>query len=72
MITANLDRLPAEPPHQRNLIADGGAHGPVQGPMSQQDPADCHSHDMHPQKFLRLVGCHESNSARHQAEYRLH
>jgi hypothetical protein len=76
MITSNLARVSAELPHERNLIADGGAQGfaqgPVQGPMSQQDAADCHGHDMHPQKFVRLVGCHESNSARDQAEYRLH
>jgi hypothetical protein len=40
--------------------------------MSQQDAADCHGYDMHPQKFVRLVGCRESNAAGHQASHRLH
>jgi len=68
MITSNLARMPAELPHEKNLTEDSGARRP----MSQQDAADCHGHDMHPQKFVRLVGCHESNSARDQAPYRLH
>lgn len=76
MITSNLVRVPAERPHEKDLIANGGAQGPLQGPvplpMSQQDATDCHGHDMHPQKFVRLVGCHGSNSARDQAAYRLH
>ena len=68
MITSNLNRVPAEPQQKKDPLAGGGA----QGPMSQQDAADCHGHDMHPQKFVRLVGCHESNAAGHQASYRLH
>jgi hypothetical protein len=38
--------------------------------MSQQDVADAHGHEMHPQKFVRLVGCHESNPGK--PEHRLH
>ena len=68
MTTSNLSRAPAELLQQKDSIAEGGA----QGPMSQQDAADCHGHDMHPQKFVRLVGCHETNAAGHQASYRLH
>jgi hypothetical protein len=59
MTTPNLSRAPAELQQKRDPIADGG----TQAPMSQQNAADCHGHDMHPQKFVRLVGCHETNAA---------
>ena len=72
MTTSNLARTPADFPQQKESIANSGEHGPVRGPMSQQDAADCHGHDMHPQKFVRLVGCHESNPARDPAAHRLH
>jgi hypothetical protein len=72
MTTSNLARAPAEFSQPKDPITSSGGHAPVQGPMSQQDATDCHGHDMHPQKFVRLVGCHESNSARDQAAYRLH
>ena len=72
MTTSNLARVPAEFWRRKELIANGGAQGPVQGPMSQLDAADCHGHDMHPQKFVRLVGCHESNPAQDQPAHRLH
>jgi hypothetical protein len=68
MITSNLNRASAELQQKKDPIADGGA----QGPMSQQDAADGHGHDMHPQKFVRLVGCHEANAASHQTSCRLH
>ncbi len=68
MMTSNLSRVPAELQQKKNPIAEGAA----QGPMPLQDAADSHGHDMHPQKFVRLVGCHESNAAGHQASYRLH
>ena len=67
MITSDLARVPAELPQEKDLIAESGAQGTIQGPMSQQDAADCHGHEMHPQKLVRLVGCHESNAARDQA-----
>ena len=63
MITSNLSRVPAELQQNKDPIADRGA----QGPMSQQNAADCHGHEMHPQEFVRLVGCHESNVAHRQA-----
>ena len=63
MMTSNLSRVPAELQQKKDPIADGGA----QGPMSQQNAADCHGHEMHPQEFVRLVGCHESNVAHRQA-----
>ena len=63
MMTSNLSRVPAELQQKKDPLPGGGA----QGPMSQQDAADCHGHEMHPQKFVRLVGCHESNAAHRQA-----
>jgi hypothetical protein len=76
MITSHVGPVPAERPQNNGLITDSGAQGsdqgPDQGPMSQQDAADCHGHEMHPQEFVRLVGCHESNMARHHAEDHLH
>jgi hypothetical protein len=67
MTTSNLARAPAEFSQQKDPITTSGDHDPVQGPMSQQDATDRHGHDMHPQKFVRLVGCHESNPERYQA-----
>lgn len=67
MTTSDLALIPAEISQEKDPIADSGDHGPAQGPMSQQDATDCHGHDMHPQKFVRLVGCHGSNPARDQA-----
>jgi hypothetical protein len=68
MGVSNLGSVPAEFPQRDDLIADSGA----QAPMSQQDAADSHGHEMHPQKFVRLVGCHETNTGRHQAAYHPH
>jgi len=31
------------------------------GPMTQQDMRNAHGHDMHPQKLVRLVGCHDTS-----------
>jgi hypothetical protein len=68
MITSNLSRVPAERQQKKDPIAEGGA----QGPMSQQGAGDCHGHEMHPQEFVRLVGCHETNAAGQRASHRLH
>jgi hypothetical protein len=48
----------AESVRKRDLIADGGALGP----MPQQDVGDCHGHEMHPQKLVQLVGCHDPHA----------
>jgi hypothetical protein len=37
----------------------GSVRGLVQGPMSQQAALGLHGHDIHPQQFVRLVGCGE-------------
>jgi hypothetical protein len=68
MGASNIGSPPAELPQNSDVIADLGARGP----MSQQDAADSHGHEMHPQKFVRLVGCHETNAGRHGPAYRLH
>ncbi len=62
---SNTGSVPAEFPQKKDVIAD-------HGPMSQQNAADCHGHEMHPQKFVRLVGCHESAAGKYQGVFRLH
>jgi hypothetical protein len=61
-----MNTRPAELPRKTTLDCGN------QQPMSQQDVADAHGHEMHPQKFVRLVGCHESNADKHDAGRRLH
>jgi hypothetical protein len=70
MIASNMGAVPAEfpPREERDGIADGAARRP----MSQQDAAGSHGYEMHPQKFVRLVGCHDLNAAKHEAANRLH
>jgi hypothetical protein len=68
MVASNMGSVPVEFPREKHVIADA-----AQGPMSQQDAADCHGHEMHPQKFVRLVGCHATNAgSREAAHHRLH
>jgi hypothetical protein len=55
MIPSTMRSMSAEPLLKREAIADGGDLGP----MPQQDAGDCHGHEMHPQKLVRLVGCHD-------------
>jgi hypothetical protein len=42
------------------------------GPMTQQGTMGAHGHEMHPQGFLRLIGCHETNRQKEDAARRLH
>ena len=42
------------------------------GPMTQQGTMGAHGHEMHPQGFLRLIGCHDSSRQREDAALRLH
>jgi hypothetical protein len=65
MNNSNMGSVPAELPQEKDVIAD-------QGPMSQQNAADFHGREMHPQKFVRLVGCHESTAGKHEAAFRPH
>jgi hypothetical protein len=66
MVASNMG-LSAEVPPKKDIAADGGAHGP----MPQQDTAG-HGHEMHPQKLVQLVGCHDLNAGKHEADHRLH
>jgi hypothetical protein len=68
MIAFRMGTEPAELPQKRAETADCGA----QGPMSQQDAAGSHGHEMHPQKFVRLVGCHDLNAGKPAAAGQLH
>jgi hypothetical protein len=52
MIAIDVDSVTAEFSQKREIIADCGAHGP----MSQQDAVGSTGHEMHPQKFVQLVG----------------
>jgi hypothetical protein len=69
MIPSNVGSASAELPQKEDGVADRGAHGP----MSQQHADDSHGHEMHPQKLVQLVGCHDPNAVkREEATYGLH
>jgi len=68
MLRSNVALMPLKSQQRKDMAADSGA----QGPMSLQDAADSHGHEMHPQKFVRLVGCHESIPEIHDGIRRLH
>jgi hypothetical protein len=65
MNNSSTGSVPAELPQKKDVMVD-------QRPMSQQNAADCHGHEMHLQKFVRLVGCHVSDAGKHEAAFRLH
>jgi hypothetical protein len=67
MIPSNAGSVPAELPQKEDVIADHGR----QSPMSQQHAGDAHGHEMHPQKLVRLVGCHDPNAVKREAADRL-
>jgi hypothetical protein len=66
MISLKAGAVPAEFPQKRDLIGNYGDHGP----MSQQDAVGSHGHEMYPQKFVRLVGCH--GLGKHEVAYHMH
>lgn len=68
MTASQMGAVPVELPQKQVEAADCGA----QVPMSQQDAAGSHGHEMHPQKFVRLVGCHDLNAGKHEAIWQLH
>lgn len=67
MLRSNAALISPKSPQERDMVADSGARGP----MSLQNAADSHGHEMHPQKFVRLVGCHESNPEIHDGVRRV-
>jgi len=66
MIPDRVGTAAAEFLQKIDILADNGDHGP----MSHQDALGSHRFEMHPQKFVRLVGCHDSR--KHEVGYRLH
>lgn len=68
MIASHMGATPAMRPQKRAEAADCGA----ERPMSQQDVAGSHGHEMYPQKFVRLVGCHDLNAGKQVTAYHLH
>jgi hypothetical protein len=65
MNNSSMGSVPAELPRKKDAAAD-------RGPMSQQNAAHGHGYEMHLQKFVRLVGCHESTAGKHEVAVRLH
>jgi len=49
----------AELAAKRNAAAAG-----MRGPMPQQAASSSHGYEIYPQKFVRLVGCHQSKAAK--------
>jgi hypothetical protein len=68
MLRSNAALIPPKSTQEKDMIVDSGA----QGPMSLQNAADSHGHEMHPQGFIRLVGCHESSPDIHDGVRPLH
>ena len=66
MTASNLARASTEAPQAKQSIANCR-------PMSHQNSGD-HGHEMYPQQFVRLVGCHDDHaqSARKADEEKLH
>lgn len=60
MVASNMDSASAEV-ERKNPTTPADC-----GPMTQQGVMGAHSHEMHPQGFLRLIGCHEAD--RHKDE----
>ena len=58
MTASALRRAPAEPSHAKD-VKDVSVDC---GPMPQQNMSDAHGHDMHPQKLVQLVGCHDDSA----------
>ena len=65
MVSHRVGMAPAKLSKERNVPLDNGDHGP----MSQQDAICPHGSEMYPQKFVRLVGCHDPHEA--QGAYRV-
>jgi hypothetical protein len=42
------------------------------GPMCQQSPLGAHGYDMHPQEFVRLIGCSDKARQKPDTTERLH
>jgi hypothetical protein len=65
MIPSSTGSVPEEFSQEKE-VADCRDHGP----MPQQHIVASCGHEMHPQKFVRLVGCHDAKAGKHQAPVR--
>jgi hypothetical protein len=57
MAASNMRSAPAKLPKRKPIVTHSG-------PMPQQGSMGGHGHEMHPQKFVQLVGCHVSTAKR--------
>ncbi len=64
MAASNPSPATAELPTDKPVVTHSG-------PMPNQGSMGGHGHEMHPQKFLRLVGCHLT-AAQQETPHRLH
>jgi hypothetical protein len=55
MAASNVRPAPAELPKRKPIATHSG-------PMRQQGSMGGHGHEMHPQKFVQLVGCRVSTA----------
>jgi hypothetical protein len=68
MIPSSAGSAPADFPQKKHVISDCGAPGP----MPLQGAVGSHGHEMYPQEFVQLVGCHDQNAGKHAVADRLH
>lgn len=54
MIASNMGSAPAEPLKKKHTSSNCG-------PMTQQRALGAHGDDMHPQEFIRLIGCSDTH-----------
>jgi hypothetical protein len=66
-MTASNMGVPARSPPEKHVQEKHVTlDGEVPSPMPQQDADRSHGHEMHPQKLVQLVGCHDSNAGKHE------
>jgi len=74
MTASNFDAASLGPENLRSASADPPRkNSPANcGPMCQQSPLGAHGHDMHPQEFVRLIGCSDTGKQKADNIERLH
>ena len=65
MVASNMGSAPAEPSKKKQIPKNCG-------PMSQQGAMGGHGHEMHPQEFVRLIGCREARMHKEDDVLELH
>jgi hypothetical protein len=63
--STNTDSAPGELERKTSAPANCG-------PMTQQGAMGAHGHQMHPQGFLRLIGCYEAGRQKQDVAQQLH